>query len=136
VRKVLQPQPKHSDMICTLTSPRISVSSPKKSGVGRGGGGGGRQWWHAGPPLLGVGVDYCSCLGDGNDDKEEEEEEDDTFNNGNVLGREVGRQWKGVGVSDVSGNNTGGGGAAMTKYETPRFSNICEWSWGDDDVRQ
>ena len=30
VWKVLQPEPKHtSGMVCTLTSPRISVSSPK-----------------------------------------------------------------------------------------------------------
>ena len=54
---------------------------------------------------MGVVADYCSCLDDGNEDKEEEEEEDDMFNNGNVLGWEVGRQWKGGGVSDVSDNN-------------------------------
>jgi hypothetical protein len=45
---------------------------------------------------------------------------DDTFHNGDVLGREVGRQWE------------GGRAAAMTEDETPRFSSVHHRSQGND----
>ena len=43
---------------------------------------------HAGPPLLGV-VAYFSLSSDKHDD---DEDDDDAFDNGNVVGREVGWQ--------------------------------------------
>jgi hypothetical protein len=58
---------------------------------------------------------------------------DDEFHDGDVLGREVGRRWEGGRVSDVSDDNAGGGDAAMTEDETPRFSNVRHRSQGNDD---
>ena len=58
---------------------------------------------------------------------------DDAFHDGDVLGREVGRRWEGGRVSDVSDDNAGGGDAAMTEDETPRFSNVRHRSQGNDD---
>jgi hypothetical protein len=57
---------------------------------------------------------------------------DDGFHDGDVLGREVGRRWEGGRVSDVSDDNAGGGDAAMTEDETPRFSNVRHRSQGND----
>jgi len=67
---------------------------------------------------------------------DEDEDEDKVFDDGNVLGREVGQRWEGGRVSDVSDHNAGGGGAAaMAKDEPPRFSNVRHRSRGvnDDD---
>jgi hypothetical protein len=67
-------------------------------------------------------------------DEDEDEDKDEAFDDGDVLGREVGRRWEGGRVSDVSEHNAGGGGAAaMAKDEPPRFSNVRHWSRGDND---
>jgi hypothetical protein len=58
---------------------------------------------------------------------------DDAFHDGDVLGWEVGRRWEGGRVSDVSGDNAGGGAAAMTEDETPRFSNVRHRIQGNND---
>ncbi len=65
---------------------------------------------------------------------DEDEDEDEAFDDGDVLGREVGRQWEGGRVSDGSNHNAGeGGAAAMAKDEPPRFSNVRHQSRGDND---
>ena len=42
-------------------------------------------------------------------DEDEDEDKDEAFDDGDVLGREVGRRWEGGRVSDVSEHNAGGG---------------------------
>ena len=55
---------------------------------------------------------------------DEDEDKDEAFDDGDVIGWEVGRRWEGGRVSDGSDHNAGGGGAAaMAKDEPPRFSN-------------
>ena len=49
-------------------------------------------------------------MDDEDEDDAEDEDEDEAFDDGDVLGREVGRRWEGGRVSDVCDHNAGGGG--------------------------
>ena len=73
---------------------------------------------HTGPPLLGVIAYFSSSL----DDKDKDNYNNDSFNDSNVIGREVRQRWERIRISDVS--------MTMTKEEMPRLSNVCHRNQG------
>ena len=56
----------------------------------------------------GVVAYFSSSSDDYNDDEDLDEDEDDAFNDGVVIGREVGRRWECGRVSDASDDDTRG----------------------------